>query len=919
MSLAIDIGALQTSPGAAIGALRNSPAIASQTISPTGKASDFAAGSPDLKYDQNLSPTGKPSDFAAGVPLVSNPNEISPTGKPSDFAVGTPLLSFGTLGMIGKPSDFVAGSPTINLFEYISPTGKPSDFVAGVPNLIPAKIIAPSGKPSDFVAGSPTIAGGPQVVQPGGLRSAFAAGLPALAGPGGVGPAGVGGLRIWIGGVEFTKYLMNQGVANPGADAQTTAQPPQLTSQTIGRWTLTFDLCDVELLATPTLDGTVLLMENGQRLFSGGLITDQLDRYDMGSLFQTYHCTAQDWSAICDRRIVNATYLAGDDVSSVILDIWAQVLCNPNEGMTATAVAPTGTDTLDQNEVFSFVTVTQAFDQICTDQGWVWWVDVFANIHAVPNASLPTCPFSLSEASNNFRALAATATLVDFRQTQYVVSNVTAVPGVAVQGANGINPGDPGYGGPVVTETYTLPQARAAALGLDLPAIIPNFAMLQVTALSVNGVAQPVQLGNQTLNFQKSWWYDPGFQYLYGPDVNHNSPALPYPPTTSPYPSAGDVVTFSYIAIQTAQSAVVQAGDPLHPSTPGSMGTWGSGTFENVQQVKNINLQSDLNAIAAALLNRSNFVPTQIQFETDVPGAQVGMALPVNLPLSFLPSADKFLITQIQATASTGPLEYGSRFKWVIYANTGQDIGNAVKWFERFVARTENPLPIQQFAEQNWIIAPGASVSSATAVTNPVVLQAGGNLVQAYAICGIPPTGQSLVIDILDNGVSILGPGNQIVIPSGTTDPVYVTSFALPTVAIGDILTLAISYLVGSGAPTPAQSMTVSVRWSTPGLPAGQTQPGVYAEYIQGQVVVQTASLPNASHGTPYGAILAASGGTPPYTWAATGLPAGLACDSSGNITGTPATPGTYGVSFTATDSSSPALASVGSAILTVT
>ncbi|MBC6451753.1 proprotein convertase P-domain-containing protein, partial [Actinokineospora xionganensis] len=51
-----------------------------------------------------------------------------------------------------------------------------------------------------------------------------------------------------------------------------------------------------------------------------------------------------------------------------------------------------------------------------------------------------------------------------------------------------------------------------------------------------------------------------------------------------------------------------------------------------------------------------------------------------------------------------------------------------------------------------------------------------------------------------------------------------------------------------------------------------------------------------------------ASGGTTPYTWSATGLPAGLSISSStGTITGTPTTAGTSNVTITATDSSSPA------------
>ena len=76
---------------------------------------------------------------------------------------------------------------------------------------------------------------------------------------------------------------------------------------------------------------------------------------------------------------------------------------------------------------------------------------------------------------------------------------------------------------------------------------------------------------------------------------------------------------------------------------------------------------------------------------------------------------------------------------------------------------------------------------------------------------------------------------------------------------------------------------------------------------VVGPVSIGTAALANGVAGVVYNASLSATGGTLPYTWGATGLPAGLQIDSvSGAIGGTPAVTGTFTVGFTVTDSSSP-------------
>lgn len=67
-------------------------------------------------------------------------------------------------------------------------------------------------------------------------------------------------------------------------------------------------------------------------------------------------------------------------------------------------------------------------------------------------------------------------------------------------------------------------------------------------------------------------------------------------------------------------------------------------------------------------------------------------------------------------------------------------------------------------------------------------------------------------------------------------------------------------------------------------------------------LTITTTNLPSGTQGLPYTGILAATGGTAPYTWSAAGLPAGLSVSGS-SITGTPTGPFSGSVSVTVTDS----------------
>jgi Zn-dependent metalloprotease len=103
-------------------------------------------------------------------------------------------------------------------------------------------------------------------------------------------------------------------------------------------------------------------------------------------------------------------------------------------------------------------------------------------------------------------------------------------------------------------------------------------------------------------------------------------------------------------------------------------------------------------------------------------------------------------------------------------------------------------------------------------------------------------------------------------------------------------------------SPSCTEFNTVKAAWDAVSVPA---QTGDPTCSTSGGVTVTNPGNKTGTVGTPIASFtLSASGGTAPYTWSATGLPAGLTIGSStGTVSGTPTASGTFNVTATATAS----------------
>jgi hypothetical protein len=163
------------------------------------------------------------------------------------------------------------------------------------------------------------------------------------------------------------------------------------------------------------------------------------------------------------------------------------------------------------------------------------------------------------------------------------------------------------------------------------------------------------------------------------------------------------------------------------------------------------------------------------------------------------------------------------------------------------------------------------------------------------------------------NTVTVTNPGNQTsTVGTAVSLQIQATDSAggqtLTYSATGLPAGLSISSSSGliSGTPTTAGTSSITVTATDTTGASGSAS--FTWTVTPAPLEVTTTSLPGATLGSAYSATLAATGGTPPYSWSVTSgsLPPGLSLSSSGTISGTPAEAGMYSLTIQAADSSSP-------------
>lgn len=790
--------------------------VGPQTVDPTSISSLQSFGTTYIVVP-GIGPTSIASQQTFGTVLMSAPQTVNPLTIPSPRAVGTPNIA-GPVSPFTITSLQAFGTPFVDVEQTVSPDTIASLQSFGSFEVDFSEDVNPTAIATGQTFGAFALIGGPNAILPYAIPTQQSFGIPAIAGGNPNLAVNVGG-SPWPGTIYGAVGVLIKGGSDTAAPVSyESANPPTITSQTLGRWTLQIDLIDDTGLYAPAIGQTIQITEGGYLLFAGCIQTIAYARL-MGTL-QTiiFHVTATDKSGICDRRIIPViTFPAGNDVAQTILTIVANNLNGEGIITTPLSVPTDGSlGSLAADLTLNYDTVTDAFNQLGTLSGTIWYVDPTGVLWFNSFNNLQPAPFDLVENGGDFRSLVVAPTNINYANQIVAVSNLTVLPGSGSSGGGGGG----GDGTGTNTETYVMTPGNIGVLTLSDGTTIIGVSTAQpigtLYSITINGDAQTVveltQWSGQEPNFGTS---DFGPWFWTSNATNVTLSVL----SGAAFPISGTTLVINYTPYTTnAQASIGEALSPVDPATGDTLGTCGSGVYQLAIQVQNVSSVDDLNAIAVAELAKRSVSQIQITYQTDKPGLQPGMLQNVNIPRLYLNNVS-FMITALQGIAAEGVLEFGSRFQWQVTATSNQDPGNWFQWYANLLLQAGNPLPVPNYEDADFVLAPGSSLAGGNVTTNPYLVKNTGKLLVMYAAAATPPTNQDLNIFFFVNGSRISG---QVTIPGGsapntayayqfpTTNPLYVFN----TATENDVITIGVSYTVTGANPTPASNVSATLRWT---------------------------------------------------------------------------------------------------------
>lgn len=523
------------------------------------------------------------------------------------------------------------------------------------------------------------------------------------------GGAGANSIRIYINGVDVTSL---------------TQYTTNISRMLGGTASAKFSMYDATGSNAPSVGQDVKIVEFGATRFGGKIDTWSVARSTelQGDTNCFYQVSCLDYSAIPNRRRVIQTYPIGSITKDIYQDLVNTFLTG--EGITTANVD--GFSFLSAPMVFDYCTVADAMNQLRDSASAEdWWVDFNRDLHTHAFLQFPAAPFSITESSGNHTGLQATQTTAGYRNKQYVRSNVNLSVG--------------GF-----TDTFTGDGSTFV--------FVTRFPLTSAPTVTLNGVPQTVYaLGQVPFGMTGVYWIPNGYGIQFSPQVG---------------PSIGAVIAVTY---GTFFSNVVWAQNTAEQGTRAAV-EGGTGIYEDLYEAKDLGA-TDATVLAQGLLTRSGSIPTTVQYDTFVPGLDVGMLQTVNVPIVGVNA--NLVITNIESVEEpVNDLGSGTRFRHTVKLSSNLDQGGTFeKFFERYQVRTAQGQVAPTPEIHVWDVGAGGDLELGADWTDiavaPIHFQNSGLLINATITSRVTLAGQDLYIRI---NQGVLTDGSDGVTIFGATD-----------------------------------------------------------------------------------------------------------------------------------------------------
>ena len=347
-----------------------------------------------------------------------------------------------------------------------------------------------------------------------------------------------------------------------------------------GRATANAIIEDIGRGYTPVKNQSIVVKDGSTKRFAG-IIWTVTERCHPGSNFawtKQFTLRCLDYNYIADKRRATIEYEAGTQtLGGIVSDLVSNFASG--EGLTLTNVA-TGPTILEKVS-FNLDSLTECFNRLSTitakyGDPYLWYIDFDKDLHFSQFSANPA-PFSLTETSNNFADFEIETSLDGYRNVQHARTEWEIAP--------------------TLTESFT---GNGVLIGF-----ITSQPIVSTPSVTVNGVPKTIgELGVDNTG-KDFYWIRDGFGIF-----NQDFATL----------TGSQTLEVEYVPPATN---VVTASDSAEISA--------NGTFEAVDEQKNVNDYDTLVAVAQGGLTQFGTVAIRPRFRTFTAGLEPGQRLTVNL------------------------------------------------------------------------------------------------------------------------------------------------------------------------------------------------------------------------------------------------------------------------------------------------